>query len=51
MPLVRLSSGERLVRPGRPKNTAIEIIDKLKKEINACLADPKIKARTRIRWA
>ena len=30
---------------GAPKNTAAEIIDKLNKEINAALADPKIKAR------
>jgi len=30
---------------GAPKNTPIEIIDKLNKEINAGLADPKIKAR------
>ena len=28
-----------------PKNTPTEIIDKLNKEINAGLADPKIKAR------
>jgi tripartite-type tricarboxylate transporter receptor subunit TctC len=30
---------------GAPKNTPDEIIDKLNKEINAALADPKIKAR------
>jgi tripartite-type tricarboxylate transporter receptor subunit TctC len=30
---------------GAPKNTPTEIIDKLNKEINAALADPKIKAR------
>jgi tripartite-type tricarboxylate transporter receptor subunit TctC len=30
---------------GAPKNTPPEIIDKLNKEINAALADPKIKAR------
>jgi tripartite-type tricarboxylate transporter receptor subunit TctC len=30
---------------GAPKNTPIEIIDRLNKEINAGLADPKIKAR------
>ena len=30
---------------GAPKNTPAEIIDKLNKEINAVLADPKIKAR------
>jgi tripartite-type tricarboxylate transporter receptor subunit TctC len=30
---------------GAPKNTPIEIVDKLNKEINAGLADPKIKAR------
>jgi tripartite-type tricarboxylate transporter receptor subunit TctC len=29
---------------GAPKNTPVEIIDKLNKEINAGLADPKIKA-------
>ena len=30
---------------GAPKNTPTEIIDKLNKEINAGLADPKIKTR------
>jgi tripartite-type tricarboxylate transporter receptor subunit TctC len=30
---------------GVPKNTPAEIIDKLNKEINAGLVDPKIKAR------
>jgi tripartite-type tricarboxylate transporter receptor subunit TctC len=30
---------------GAPKNTAPEIIDRLNKEINAGLADPKMKAR------
>jgi tripartite-type tricarboxylate transporter receptor subunit TctC len=30
---------------GAPKNTPVEIIDRLNKEINAGLADPKIKAR------
>ena len=30
---------------GAPKNTPIEIIDRLNKEINAALADPKMKAR------
>jgi len=30
---------------GIPKNTPVEIVDKLNKEINAGLADPKIKAR------
>jgi tripartite-type tricarboxylate transporter receptor subunit TctC len=30
---------------GAPKNTSAEIIDRLNKEINAALADPKIKAR------
>jgi tripartite-type tricarboxylate transporter receptor subunit TctC len=30
---------------GAPKNTPADIIDKLNKEINAALADPKIKAR------
>jgi tripartite-type tricarboxylate transporter receptor subunit TctC len=30
---------------GVPKNTPAEIVDKLNKEINAGLADPKIKAR------
>src|SRR5262249_32203044 len=28
-----------------PKNTPTEIVDKLNKEINAALADPKVKAR------
>jgi tripartite-type tricarboxylate transporter receptor subunit TctC len=30
---------------GTPKNTATEIVDKLNKEINVALADPKIRAR------
>jgi tripartite-type tricarboxylate transporter receptor subunit TctC len=30
---------------GVPKNTPTEIVEKLNKEINAALADPKIKAR------
>ena len=30
---------------GAPKNTPVEIVDKLNAEINAALADPKIKAR------
>ena len=30
---------------GAPKNTPVEIVDKLNKEINAALADPKIRAR------
>ena len=30
---------------GAPKNTPAEIIEKLNKEINAALADPKIKVR------
>ncbi len=30
---------------GVPKNTPVEIVEKLNKEINAALADPKIKAR------
>ena len=30
---------------GAPKNTPVEIIEKLNKEINAALADPKMKAR------
>ena len=30
---------------GAPKNTPAEIVDKLNNEINAALADPKIKAR------
>jgi tripartite-type tricarboxylate transporter receptor subunit TctC len=30
---------------GAPKNTPVEIVDKLNKEINAALADPKMKAR------
>ena len=30
---------------GAPKNTPPQIIDKLNKEINAALADPKVKAR------
>jgi tripartite-type tricarboxylate transporter receptor subunit TctC len=30
---------------GAPKNTPADIVDKLNKEINAALADPKMKAR------
>ena len=30
---------------GAPKNTPAEIVDKLNKEINAALADPRMKAR------
>jgi tripartite-type tricarboxylate transporter receptor subunit TctC len=30
---------------GAPRNTPVEIVDKLNKEINAGLADPKIKTR------
>ena len=30
---------------GTPKNTPVEIVDKLNKEINAALADHKVKAR------
>jgi tripartite-type tricarboxylate transporter receptor subunit TctC len=30
---------------GAPKNTPAEVIDKLNKEVNAALADPKVKAR------
>jgi tripartite-type tricarboxylate transporter receptor subunit TctC len=30
---------------GAPRNTPVEVIDKLNKEINAGLGDPKIKAR------
>ncbi len=30
---------------GAPENTPAEIVDKLNKEINAALADPKMKAR------
>ena len=30
---------------GAPKNTPAEIVDKLNREINAALADPKIKAK------
>jgi tripartite-type tricarboxylate transporter receptor subunit TctC len=35
----------RLTGVGAPKNTPVEIIDKLNKEINAALIDPVIKAR------
>ena len=37
--------GERMVRRRRPRDTPAEIVDKLNREINAALADPKIKAR------
>src|SRR5258705_11363433 len=30
---------------GAPRNTPVEIVDKLNKEINAALADPKMKGR------
>ena len=30
---------------GAPRATPVEIVDKLNSEINACLADPKLKAR------
>jgi tripartite-type tricarboxylate transporter receptor subunit TctC len=30
---------------GAPRNTPVEIIDRLNNEINAALADPKMKAR------
>jgi tripartite-type tricarboxylate transporter receptor subunit TctC len=30
---------------GAPRNTSAEIVDRLNKEINAALADPKTKAR------
>ena len=30
---------------GAPRNTPAEIVDKLNREINAALADPKMKAR------
>ena len=34
-----------MVGIGAPRNTPTDIIEKLNKEINAALADPKIKAR------
>jgi tripartite-type tricarboxylate transporter receptor subunit TctC len=34
-----------LLGVGAPKRTPVEIIDKLNREINAALTDPKIKAR------
>ena len=34
-----------MVGIGAPKNTPAEIVERLNKEINAGLADPKIKAR------
>jgi tripartite-type tricarboxylate transporter receptor subunit TctC len=30
---------------GAPKDTPVQIIDRLNREINACLADPRMKAR------
>jgi tripartite-type tricarboxylate transporter receptor subunit TctC len=33
---------------GAPKNTAAEIVDKLNKEINAALADPRTRLRARL---
>ena len=35
---------------GAPKNTPSGLIEKLNREINAGLADPKIKTRTRGSW-
>ena len=49
--LFKLMTGVRMIHvPGTiglgvPRNTPVEIIDKLNREINAGLADPKIKAR------
>ena len=37
--------GSRWTGVGAPRNTPAEIIDKLNQEIDAALADPKIKAR------
>ena len=37
--------GELVYGIGAPRNTPAEIVDKLNKEINAGLADPKMKAR------
>ena len=37
--------GERMVRRGRAQEHAAEIVEKLNREINAALADPKMKAR------
>jgi tripartite-type tricarboxylate transporter receptor subunit TctC len=34
-----------MVRHRAPRNTATDIIDKLNREINAALADPKMKSR------
>ena len=34
-----------MVWRGVPKNTPVEIVDKLNKEINAGLVDPRLKAR------
>ena len=34
-----------MVCVGVPKNTPVEIVDKLNKEINAGLVDPRLKAR------
>ena len=42
--------GKCLFGIGAPKNTPAEIVDKLNNEINAALADPKIKARL-AKWA
>jgi hypothetical protein len=36
---------------GAPKKTPAEIVEKLNKEINAALADPKLKARGLPTWA
>jgi tripartite-type tricarboxylate transporter receptor subunit TctC len=30
---------------GAPRNTPVEIIDKLNKEVNSCLAEPKMEAQ------
>ena len=37
--------GKRLAGIGAPKNTPPEIVEKLNKEINAALSDPKMRAQ------
>ena len=43
--IVSARTTKRCTGIGAPKNTPAEIVDKLNTEVNAALADPKLKAR------